>query len=56
MRLSAPKVVTWWIAVILGILALLGSQGIIGGLSQYAFLLAMAGLVLLVLAKLFKDL
>jgi Na+-translocating ferredoxin:NAD+ oxidoreductase RnfD subunit len=47
MRLSAPKVVTWWIAVILGILALLGSQGIMAGLSQYAFWLAMSGLALL---------
>jgi hypothetical protein len=56
MRLSAPKVVTWWIAVILGILALLGSQGIIAGLSQYAFWLAIAGLALLVLATLLKDL
>ena len=56
MRLSAPKVVTWWIAVILGVLALLGNQGIISGLSQYAFWLAMIGLVLLVLATLLKDL
>jgi len=56
MRLSAPKIVTWWIAVILGILALLGSQGIMSGLSQYAFWFAMAGLALLVLATLLKDL
>ncbi len=56
MRLSAPKVVTWWIAVILGILALLGSQGIIAGLNQYAFWFAIAGLALLALATLIKDL
>lgn len=56
MKLSAPKVVTWWIAVILGILALLGSQGIMAGLSQYAFWLAIAGLALLVVATLVRDL
>ena len=56
MKLSAPKVVTWWIAVILGILALLGSQGIIASLGQYAFWLAMAGLALLALATVVKDL
>lgn len=56
MKLSAPKVVTWWVALILGILALLGSQGIVAGLSQYAFWLAIGGLALLLLATFVKDL
>ena len=56
MNLSAPKVVTWWIAVGLGVLGLLGFTGTIAGLDQYAFWLVAAGLVLLVLATLLKDL
>jgi hypothetical protein len=56
MRLSPPKVVTWWIAVILGVLGLLGHLGTIASLSTYAFWLVAAGLALLVLATLVKDL
>jgi hypothetical protein len=56
MKLTPPKVVTWWVAVILGVLAILGNQGIIASLGHYAFWLAIAGLALLVLATLVKDL
>jgi hypothetical protein len=56
MKLSAPKVITWWIAVGLGVLGLLGYTGTIAGLGQYSFWLVAAGLVLLVLATLLKDL
>lgn len=56
MRLSPPKVITWWIAVFLGVLGLLGHSGAIAGLSAYAFWLVTAGLILLVLATLLKDL
>ena len=56
MKLSAPKVVTWWIAVGLGVLGLLGNLDIIDAVSQYAFWLAFFGLVVLVLATLLKDL
>ncbi len=56
MRLSAPKVITWWIAVALGVLGLLGHFGTIASLSPYSFWLVTAGLVLLVLATLLKDL
>ena len=55
-RLSAPKVVTFWIAVILAVLGVLASQGILAGLSTYAFWLVVAGFVLLALANLLKDL
>lgn len=56
MKLSAPKVITWWIAVILGVLGLIGHFGTIAVLSQYSFWLVAVGLVLLVLATLIKDL
>jgi hypothetical protein len=56
MRLSRPKVVTWWIAVALGALGLLGHLGIVAALSAYAFWFVAIGLVLLVLATLLKDL
>lgn len=56
MKLSAPKVVTFWIAVILAVLGVLASQGYIPGLSGYAFWLVVAGFVLLALGNLVKDL
>ncbi len=56
MKLTPPKVITWWVAVILGVLALLGYLKAIAVLTQYDFWLAMAGLVLLVVATLVKDL
>ncbi|MBN2004583.1 MAG: hypothetical protein JXA21_14605 [Anaerolineae bacterium] len=56
MKLSAPKVVTFWIAVALAALGLLASQGILSGLSSYTFWLVLAGFVLLALGTLMKDL
>jgi threonine/homoserine/homoserine lactone efflux protein len=56
MNLSAPKEITFWIAVILAVLGVLASQGILAGLSAYAFWLVVAGFVLLALANLLKDL
>jgi hypothetical protein len=56
MKLSAPKVITWWVAVILGVLALLGYLKTIAPLTPYAFWLAMVGLVVLAVAALVKDL
>jgi hypothetical protein len=54
--LSAPKVVTWFIAVFLGVLGLLGHSGTVASLSAYSFWLVTAGLVVLLLATLLKDL
>ena len=56
LKLSAPKVITFWIAVILAILGLLAFLGTISALSAYAFWLVAAGFVLLALANLLKDL
>ncbi len=56
MRLSAPKVITWWIAVVLGTLGLLGHWGTVAGLSTSSFWLVTAGFVLLALATLLKNL
>ncbi len=56
MKTSAPKVITWWIAFILGALGLLGYLGTMAGLSQYAFWFAFFGLVLMLVAVLVKGL
>ncbi len=56
MRLSAPKTVTFWIAVVLVVLGLLASQGVLAALSAYAFWLVVAGFVLLALGCLLRDL
>lgn len=56
MKLSRPKVITWWIAVALGALGLLGQLGVVVALGAYSFFLVTAGLVLLVVATLAKNL
>ena len=56
MKLTPPKVITWWIAVILGVLALLGYLKTLAALTPYAFWLAMVGLILLVVATLVEGL
>lgn len=56
MKLSAPKVVTWWIAVIAGVLGILGTFISIPFVSNYTFFLVAAGFVLLALATFLKDL
>ena len=56
MRLSAPQQVTWWIALIVGVVGMLAYLGTIPGLSAFAFWLVVVGFVLLVLATLLKGL
>jgi hypothetical protein len=56
MRLSAPKQTTWFIALALAILALLGQTSVIAALSQYSFWLALISAALLLLATMVKDL
>jgi hypothetical protein len=56
MKLSRPKVITFWIAVILAALGILASNGILAPLSGYAFWLVVAGFVVLMLGNLLNDL
>ncbi len=55
MRLSAPKIITWWIAIALGVLGLLGHFAVVTALAPYALGLVTAGLIVLVLATLLKG-
>lgn len=50
MKLTAPKLVTFWIAVILAIIALLG-QLVIAALAPYAFWIMLIAFVLLALGN-----
>jgi hypothetical protein len=54
MKLSEPKVITFWIAVILGVLGILGF--FVAALAPYAFWLVLAGLVVLAAGNLIKGL
>jgi threonine/homoserine/homoserine lactone efflux protein len=56
LKLTEPKVVTFWIAVLLVLLGVLASEGIIAGLAIYAFWLVVVGFILLALGNLVKDL
>ena len=56
MKLSAPKKVTWLIALIAGVLGILGTFIDLPFVSSYSFFLVAAGFVLLVLATYLKDL
>jgi hypothetical protein len=50
MKLSAPKQITWIIALILGVLGLLGYLVVIPVISGLAFWLVLIGLVVLLIA------
>jgi len=56
MNLSAPKKITWWIAVILGVLGILGTFVSLPFVSAYAFWFVAVGFILLALATYLKDL
>ena len=55
MRLSAPKKVTWWVAVVLGVLGILASFVTIPFVSAYAFCFVVIAFVLLALATYLKG-
>jgi len=56
MKLSPPKQATWFVALALAVLALLGHQSIISALTPYAFWLALVSAALLVIATIVKGL
>ena len=55
-KLSPPQQVTWFIALVLAVLALLGQTGVIAALSPYSFWLALIAAALLLLATITKGL
>ena len=55
MKLSAPKMITWVIALILGLVALAGVLGV-AAVEPYAIWAALAGLALMLVATLVKGL
>ncbi len=56
MKMNAPKNATWTIAVILGLVGLVGHLVPIAQVAPYSFWLVSAGFVLLALASLLKGL
>jgi hypothetical protein len=56
MNLSAPKQIVWIIAVVLGVLGILGYFVTIPFISTYAFALLAIGFLLLVLGTLLPNL
>ena len=56
MKLSPPKQITWIIALVLAVLALLGSFGVVAPLSTYAFWFALLSAALLLIATITKGL
>jgi hypothetical protein len=56
MKLSAPKNITWWIAVVLGVLGILGTFVTLPLVSANAFWFVAVGFIILALATFLKDL
>ena len=56
LHLSRPKDVTWIVALVLVLLAIVGKVGSVAALTQYAFWLAVAAAVLLLVATMVEGL
>jgi len=56
MQLSAPRQITWWIAVVVGVLGILATLVTIPVLSGFAFWLVVIGFLLLAVATLLEGL
>ncbi len=56
MKFSAPKQITWIIALVLVVLALLGSFGVIAAVASYSFWFALIAAALMLIATITKGL
>ena len=56
MKLSAPKQITWFVALALAVLALLGQTGVIAALAPFSFWLALIAAALMLLAAIVRGL
>jgi hypothetical protein len=56
MKLSPPKQITWFIALALAVIGLLGFTNTLAAATPYAFWLAFAAAALLLLASIVKGL
>jgi hypothetical protein len=56
MRLSPPKQITWIVALVLAILALLGQAKVVAALTPYSFWLAFIAAALLLVATMVEGL
>ncbi len=56
MKLTPPKVVTFWVAVVLAALGLLGHLGVLAFAAPYAFWLAFFAAALMLVAVFVKGL
>ena len=55
MKLSAPKVITFWIAVALAVLGLIGALFTVTFLTENAFWFVLVGFIVLAVANLTKG-
>lgn len=56
MKLSSPKQVTWYVALVLAVLALVGQFKIVAALTPYSFWLAFIAAALLLVATMVEGL
>ena len=56
MKLTPPKAITFWIAIVVGLLSLLANIGVITALAPFSFWLAFAAFALLALGLMVKGL
>jgi hypothetical protein len=56
LHLSSPKNITWWIALILAVLGVIGKFVNVQFLSEFSFWLILASAVLLLIATRFRAL
>jgi hypothetical protein len=56
MKLSSPKTVTWWVAVVVGVLGILGNFVTLPVVSGFAFWFVAIAFVILALATYLKGL